>query len=935
MIRTGIALSESRSKRSARPPGITRCVGAACVILAVAATQEAKAIYINQPAANALGFENIWDAADVYRGVVSISLDNGQWCTGTLIDSRTVVTAAHCLEGAGADGTSRFVIGFGNDRSVPTPYDGTISGAHIHPDRTGVFGGQDIALLSLERPVTEIAPIALAGGNSLPPTFGELMEIAGFGASGLPGLEILPPDQRRRFAVINFGNLDASIGPHALIVAEFRDPDSPGDPDFFGLGANGVPVPFLQGSAAPGDSGGPVFIRRNGQLLQIGTVVGGLFPSGTGNAAVPNYGIINLFTPVALFDQWLQENMAYRTVTAMAGDWKWSDAQAWKDRLGRSGSPDNQAGNYVGLGSLGKYFGVNLTNAGHIRLDMSPTIDDLTIGNAGASLAIGIDYTLDVIGASRLLAGRLHVDGGLSSSSLSLFGGALSGSGGIETQFGLANHRGIVAPGSTGAEAGTLSVTGDYMQGAQGLLWSRLGPQTGFLAITGTADLDGSVLVGRSTSVVELDRDYGILSAGGGVSGTFAQVGSQFAFLDPQLNYAPGTVSVRLQRNDVPFTAVAATGNQRNVAQSLATLGSGPIMDGILSATKEEARAAFSQLSGEAYASTLSAQIGQAVLLPGVLFGRMAAASGGMALSARRSGGSMEQYASFGQADDGEVSAAGAVGLRSWAMLYGSRGFFSADSNAGRTTTSTGGVFAGLEYLGEDNAHLGLAFGYGKSNTAFSTSGGRASSEDFRLAVYGAMPIGNLTLAGGAALGWHDNTMERPVALPGFSVTDRSTHMTHSWQVFGEAAYGFSWDALSLSPYANLTHAVNSSGAFRTGGGSAALSFDRSMHSQTFMTLGLRGTATLYEEDGVVLRGKADFGWRRALQNLAPVQTARFEGATPFEVRGAAIDRDVLGTSVGLGLGIDDRMEFDLTYTGQFGKRSQDHGVSGRFSLRF
>jgi len=97
----------------------------------------------------------------------------------------------------------------------------------------------------------------------------------------------------------------------------------------------------------------------------------------------------------------------------------------------------------------------------------------------------------------------------------------------------------------------------------------------------------------------------------------------------------------------------------------------------------------------------------------------------------------------------------------------------------------------------------------------------------------------------------------------------------------------------------------------------------------------LRGETTLYDEEGIVVRGKADIGWRRALQDLSPVQTVRFDGASPFRVRGSAIDRDVLGTSIGLGLGLDERMGFDLTYTGQFGKRSQDHGVSGRLSLRF
>ena len=796
MMRTHDSLMKSRS--GSFDLNAFCCLTALAVAGVLGSAQQAEAIYINKPAADARGFYNIWDEADAYRGVVAINLDGGQWCTGTLIDSRTVVTAAHCVEGAGPAGTSRFFISFGNDRNIPTPHDGTVSGVLVHPQRTGEFGAYDLTLLSLERPVTEIAPIVLADRNSPQPSFGEILEIAGYGAIGEPGDE-MPSDARRRFAEMNFGALATSDNPHPLIFTEFRDPESPNFPDFFKLGANGVPVPFLQGSAAPGDSGGPIFIRRDGALIQIGTVVGGSYFGDTvGDPSIPDYGIINIYTPVALFDQWLQQNMAYRSVTAKAGDWKWSDAQAWTDRLGRAGSPDNKAGSFLGHGSLGRYYGVNLTNAGHISLDMNPTIDDLTIANADASLDIGSDVALDVIGTSRLIAGALHVDGGLRSSSLSLLGGLLSGSGEIETHFGLINHHGIIAPGSAGTP-GTLDVTGAYVQGAQGVLWSRLsGAQAGQLAISGTAELDGGLLLSRGAGTIDLNHDYGVLSADDGVSGAFSQIATTFAFLEPHLNYGPNAVSVRLQRNSTAFSSVAATGNQRSVGESLASLGSGPILDGLLNATKEEARLAFSQLSGEAYASNLSAQIGQAVILPNILFGRMAAASGTMARAAGESGAPAAHYASLGQSADVGRMTAGGAGIRNWAMLYGSKGQASGDANVGSVNSTTGGIFTGLEHVGEDNALLGMAFGYGTSQVALPMSGGRTSSEDFRLAVYGAAPIGDLTLTGGAALGWHNNTMKRPITLPGFSAIDSSDNQSRSWQVFGEAAYGFNWDALRV-----------------------------------------------------------------------------------------------------------------------------------------
>ncbi|SED11360.1 outer membrane autotransporter barrel domain-containing protein [Rhizobiales bacterium GAS191] len=571
-------------------------------------------------------------------------------------------------------------------------------------------------------------------------------------------------------------------------------------------------------------------------------------------------------------------------------------------------------------------------------------------------------------GGTLVSGGRLVVDGSIASSAVTVANGAVLGGKGAVGSL-VAQSGATVAPG-VATPFTTLNVAGNvtFAAGSTFLVNVNAAGQTDKLAATGTATLSGgTVQVLAGSGLYSPLSRYTILTAAGGVSGTFAQLAapsnftpltlaSNFAFLTPSLSYDANDVYLGFTQT-TSFPSVAITRNQAGTASAVQALGLGnPIFNAVLNQGVPGARQAFDALSGEIHASAVTAAFEDNRLPREAILDRLSQTADVPVLGAATT--MTGAYAA--DLPSGKHPNLAPVEVRMvqprmfgvWGQGFGDWGTTDGDHNAAKLSRNTGGFILGADTtqtLGWSGVwRLGIAGGYTDDRIKVSA---RSSSGDYQSifgALYGGASYGAFDLKLGAIAATTNTHTNRSIAFPMYADSASASYGGYAVQAFGEAGYRlpYHWslwsyvpglESLSVTYEPFLQAAVIHIGQNRyaeTAFAGAGLVGSARDYDLGTTTLGLRSEYRLASAPGFTLRTM--LGWRYAFGDVKPSVTQAFAGSLgSFTVAGVPIDRNALVTETNLDYAVSSAVTVGLSYAGQLGSKASDSTFKGNLDVKF
>ncbi len=539
-------------------------------------------------------------------------------------------------------------------------------------------------------------------------------------------------------------------------------------------------------------------------------------------------------------------------------------------------------------------------------------------GSGSLNLTGNSDFT----GQVSVDSGRLAINGTMAGGHVTVnSAGMLGGNGTVGTI--LATSGGIVSPGNS---IGTLHVAGDIAFGSGSVYAVEVDADgnSDTIIATGPANLSGgTVSVIAAAGNYRRFTDYVILTADGGVNGTFDDTDVDLPFLDPTLHYEPNTVTLTLERNDVSFASAARTPNQIAVATSLDTMPAMADLPRVVAGQVDSAsaRAAYNVLSGEIWASTGTILLDQTRRTGEIILGRLQQADTVTRLMARS-----------------RSAATGTRGGRTavWGQAVGNWNRLSGNGNAAHLSQNNQGFITGIDTLvGE--WRLGAAIGYSEADIDLATRSSSATAKSTTATAYAGGGWGALRLHLGGSYSWHDIEGDRNIVFPSFDETAKGQYDGKSASLFGEASYALSLGMARIEPFAGINYTHLKTDAFtETGGTSASLTVGKAKREVTYSTLGLRGRADIPTSATATISPFLSAAWQHGFgDDVRAWGTHQFSGGDSFLIEGLPVARNTLSLNAGLEATIAPGGTIGVAYMGNVADRWNDHGVKLGFSYSF
>jgi hypothetical protein len=380
-----------------------------------------------------------------------------------------------------------------------------------------------------------------------------------------------------------------------------------------------------------------------------------------------------------------------------------------------------------------------------------------TAGANGTAIALGAANTLTFTTGSTLVGNiqgggtastiALQGNGALTSNIFNLSAGALNIAAGANWAgqgnwtIGTVTNNGTFEPGATGSTIGSpLSLTGNYVQASTGKLVVMVTPTaSSVFSISGNATLNGNVTYQLAPGTYT-PKSYTYLTAGS-VTGkftseTYTNGSVTLGGLTESTSYLtdPGVALVLTASTPTPQPVVVA-----------------PSDDGIFSDTSQAVAQVAQQNTGQLLDKAIQGGASNEVCQAEAPLAPAGSGGGSAGAEAQLASALGSAFCRAG----GWIEATGAL------MNVGSGG------SVPGYNANTAGFLAGIDkQLTDDGARLGIAVGYGDTFLRDGTGGG-SSTGLVNVSLYGAQPIGRVTLSGVISYGSANSTISRASGVAG------------------------------------------------------------------------------------------------------------------------------------------------------------------------
>lgn len=553
-------------------------------------------------------------------------------------------------------------------------------------------------------------------------------------------------------------------------------------------------------------------------------------------------------------------------------------------------------------------------SSGTAQLDSTVSARTLTV--QGGTLVIGNTATFS--GPTSVEGGTLAVNGSLNGVVDVLALGRLQGTGTV----GNTTVAGIIAPGNS---IGTLSVNGNLAQLAGSTYQVEVDPAStasDLLRVSGSATIGAGsrlqvVRIGTANYIV--GNRYTVLTAGGGVAGTYSLAGdTASAFAQLVDSYDANNVYLTAEK----VRSIADAGSTPNQAAVGAAVDSLPASNTVANAVlwspnDAAARDALNQLSADIHASTKTALLQDSRFVREAAIDRLrnAACAPGSA-AARTAPTQPPQLGADCVPEDRQQHA-------TWGQVFGSWGSIASDGNAAKLERDIGGFLVGADTGLAGGWRVGALGGYSHASADTSARNSSSKTDSYHLGAYGGTQWGATALRLGASRSWNNTDTRRSVAFSGYVGGLKASDDSTTTQVFGEVGHQLQLAAAVVEPFAGLAHVRLKSDAFSERGGSAALYAEGDSTEATFSTLGVRSSL----QAGASTRLRGMLGWRHAFGDTTPTSTHSFSGSVPFTLTGVPLARNVAVLEAGVETQLRPNLALSASYAGQVGNGLRDHGL--------